>query len=72
MGITKDSTLGEIMVLKGADKVLAMHNVPCVTCPFARMEMDELKLGDICENYGLDCDALLEELNGLVKKGGKK
>ncbi len=69
--ITKDSTLGEAMSIKGSEEVLAENNVPCVSCPFARMEMDKLKVGQICEQYGIDCDLLLTELNALGSRRKK-
>ncbi len=61
--ITKDSTLEEVMKKEGAEEILRKHGVPCVTCPMAQMEMKFLKLGDICKNYGIDADKLLEDLN---------
>jgi hybrid cluster-associated redox disulfide protein len=63
MEITKDTTLGKIIALPGKEAVLKKHGVPCVTCPFAKMEMDKLKLGQICEMYGLNIDKLLKDLN---------
>ena len=61
--ITKDTTLAEILELAGAEKVLAKYNVPCLSCPFAKIEMDKLKLGQICKIYGIDIDKLIKELN---------
>jgi hypothetical protein len=29
------------------------------------MEMDKLKIGEVCEMYGLDLEGLLKELNKL-------
>lgn len=63
MKITKESTLEEAMNIKNAEEVLTKHGVPCVTCPMAQMEMQTLKIGEICERYGLDLDKLLEDLN---------
>lgn len=63
MEITKETTLEELMKLEGAEEILTKHGVPCVTCPMAQMEMQFLKIGDVCEKYGLDIDKLLEELN---------
>ena len=65
--ITKDTTLAEILEIKGAEKILAKYNLPCLTCPFAKMEMERLKIGDACKFYNIDIKKLLEELN---KKGG--
>jgi len=70
--ITKESTLADVMKIEGSSEVLAENNVPCVTCPFARMEMDQLKIGQICEQYGIDCDLLLTELNEFAPKKPKR
>ena len=61
--ITKDTTLAEVLEMSGAEKILAKYKVPCLTCPMAKMEMDVLKVGDICKMYGIDAEKLLEELN---------
>jgi hybrid cluster-associated redox disulfide protein len=61
--ITKETTLAEIIGISGTEEVLAKHGVPCVTCPYAKMEMDKLKLGEICQMYGVDVDKLLKNLN---------
>ena len=63
--ITKDSVLGEVMELKGADKVLQKHKVPCLGCPMAQREMGTLKIEVICKTYGIDEKKLLEDLNKL-------
>jgi hypothetical protein len=57
------TTLVEILETSGAEEILAKHGVPCVTCPYAKMEMDKLKLGEICQMYGVDLDGLLKDLN---------
>ncbi len=64
--IIKDTTLADILEVPGSEKILAKHNVPCVTCPFAKMEMDKLKIGQICKIYGIDTEKLLMELNKKV------
>ena len=61
--ITKDTSLAKILKHSEPEKILAKHNVPCVTCPFAKMEMDKLKIGQICKIYGIDINELLKELN---------
>ena len=63
MKITQKTVLADVLKAKNAEKVLAKHNVPCVTCPFAKMEMDKLKIGQICEMYGIDLKKLLSDLN---------
>lgn len=61
--ITKNTVLGKIIKKKGAGEILMSNDVPCVTCPMAQMEMDELTIGDICEAYGLNLKKILKELN---------
>ena len=61
--ITTNTTLAEIMEVPGAENILAKHNLPCLTCPFAQMEMEKLKLGEVCATYGISLDKLLKELN---------
>lgn len=67
--VTKNTTLSEILKCAGAKKILMKHNLPCLTCPMAGMEMHLLKIGDVCETYGIDLKELLKELNGIYKKG---
>jgi len=64
----KDTTLKEVLGKKGAEEILAKHNVPCLGCAYAKMEMEVLKLGDICEMYGIDLAKLLRDLNSLGDK----
>ena len=65
MKITKTTTLEKVLKIKGAEKVLSKYNFPCLTCPMAQMEMNSLKLGDICNMYGIDLEKVLKELNKL-------
>lgn len=46
--------------------VLARYNVPCVQCPMAMEEIGTLTVGQVCENYGIDCAELLKELNNTA------
>lgn len=61
--ITKETTLSEIMAKDSAKSILAKHKVPCLTCPMAQFEIQDLKIGDVCKMYGLDLKKLLEDLN---------
>jgi hybrid cluster-associated redox disulfide protein len=61
--ITKDTTLEKVMDVPGAQEILGKFGVPCVTCPYAKMEMDKLTLEGIAKTYGVDLDGLLKELN---------
>jgi hypothetical protein len=64
--INENTVLGEAMALNGSDKVLKNNNVPCIHCPMAQMEMDTLKISQICKMYGLDEKKLIKELNELI------
>ena len=65
--ITKNTTLAEVLEFPKARKILVKYNLPCLTCPFAKLEMDKLKLGRICQLYGIDLESLLRELNKNIK-----
>lgn len=67
MKITKETTLKEALKKKGAEEILLKHNIPCVTCHFAKMEMEKLSLLDICKNYNIKIEGLLKDLNKLQK-----
>jgi hypothetical protein len=62
---SKESVLSEILKNPKNTEILAKFNLPCLSCAFARMEMDKLKIGEVCEMYGLDLEGLLKELNKL-------
>ncbi len=66
--INRNTTLKEILKIKGASEILLKHRVPCLTCPFADIEMDKLKLGKISKMYSIDIDKLLKELNKLTRQ----
>ena len=70
MEITKETTLKEVLDIENAQDILSKHNVPCVTCPFAKIEMEKLTIGDICKNYNIKIKGLLEDL-GKLKKNKK-
>jgi hybrid cluster-associated redox disulfide protein len=65
--ITKDTTLAEIMTKESAKVILAKHRVPCLTCPMAQFEIQELTIGDVCKMYSIDLKKLLEDLNNSAK-----
>ena len=65
--ITKESTLQDILNLSGAEDILAKYKVPCLACPMAKLEMHDLKIGDICKMYGIDEKKLLEDLKEITK-----
>lgn len=63
MKITKKTTLLKIIKQPGTEKILAKHKVPCLTCPMAKFEMENLTIGQVCQMYGIDSEKLLKELN---------
>ena len=65
MKLNKDTTLAEIIKIKGAKKVLSKYDLPCLHCPMARFEMQNLKIGAIAKQYSIDIKNLLKELNKL-------
>ena len=68
MKITENTTLAEILKLPEAEKILAKYNLPCLSCPFAKMEMENLKIGQICQMYDIDIGKLLKELNSVDRE----
>lgn len=66
--ITKDTTLDELLNNPKAQKILVKYNLPCLNCPFAKFEMGNLKIGEVCKMYNIDFQKLLKELNGIYKK----
>jgi len=68
MKITENTTLAEILEEPELVKILAKHNLPCLSCPFAKMEIENLKIGEVCKMYRIDTEKLLKELNRVYKK----
>jgi len=66
--ITKDTTLAEILKYGEVEKILAKYKLPCLTCPFAHYEMENLKIGQVSKMYRIDLENLLKELNELILK----
>lgn len=55
----------KILEISGAEEVLRKHEVPCLTCPHAQMEIGVLSIGYVCNAYGLDLEEVLRELRDL-------
>ncbi|MFZ3054827.1 MAG: hypothetical protein WA091_02510 [Minisyncoccales bacterium] len=68
MKITKKTKLSRIIDEKKVAKILEKYEFPCISCPFARMEMENLDLGSICEMYEIDATGLIKELNEKLDK----
>lgn len=69
--ITSSTTLREILEKKDGGKILIKNGVPCLGCPMASFEIDELKIGDVCKAYKLNLKKILKELNS-PRKGQKQ
>ena len=68
MKITKKTKLSKLIDDKKAQKVLEKYDFPCISCPYARMEMETLELGNVCEMYEIDGVKLIKELNEKLNK----
>jgi hybrid cluster-associated redox disulfide protein len=65
---TKDTNLAEILKYPEAGKILAKYNLPCLGCPFVKIEIGSLKIGQVCQMYGIDLENLLKELNEKLER----
>ena len=61
--ITKETKLSEILKNQKFQKILAKYNLPCLSCPMAKFEIENLKLGEVCKMYKINIEKLIEELN---------
>ncbi len=61
--INENTTVEKALEKKGAERILKKHKFPCLGCPMAQMEMKSLKLGQVCDMYGLNKERLLKDLN---------
>lgn len=61
--ITKDMIIGQIIqVNEGLVPILMQAGMHCLGCPSSQME----SLEDACLVHGIDCDALVAELNAFL------
>lgn len=61
--ITSKTTLSEILQHPWAEKILAKYKLPCLWCPLAKFEAQNLTLGQVCKMYDINLKELLKELN---------
>ncbi len=66
--ITKDTTLAVILKLPGAEKILLKYDLPCLSCPMAKFEIENLKIGEVCRMYNINVENLLKDLNGIYPR----
>ncbi len=67
MRINENSTLKEVLRIKGAKEILRKYHFPCLKCPFASLEAENLTLKEIARFYGIELKSLVEDLNNLIK-----
>jgi hypothetical protein len=65
--INQNTPLKDILSIKGAKEILTKYNLPCLFCPMISYEIENLKIGEICQMYGINTDELLKELNSLLE-----
>lgn len=63
VNFTEKTTLKEVLEFADGRDVLSKYNVPCLGCPMAQMEMEDLTLKDICAAYRIDLKNMLIDLN---------
>lgn len=63
MTINEQTTLKKIIEKKDGAEILMKNGVPCMSCPMAAMEIDKLKIGEVCKMYKLNLSKILKELN---------
>ena len=66
MEVNENATLSDILKIEGAETILSKYQLPCLHCPMAKAEMDDLKIGEVCKMYGIDAKSLLEDINSIV------
>jgi len=66
--ITEKTTLAKILKEPKLVEVLEKYNFPCLVCPFARMEIENLEIGKVCDLYGIEIKKVLKELNEAIKE----
>jgi hypothetical protein len=65
--ITEKTNLSEILKNPKLLEILEKYNFPCLACPFARMEIENLEIGKVCDLYGIEIEKVLKELNEALK-----
>lgn len=65
--ITADTKLAQILEFPLAEEILRKYNLPCLSCPMAKFEIQSLTIGQASGAYGLDLDNMLKDLNGALK-----
>lgn len=63
MKITAKTKLSKILEQENGEKIMHKNGVPCMSCPYASMEINELEIGKVCKAYKLNLEKILKELN---------
>jgi len=66
--ITENTTLAETLKNPDTEKILVKYNLPCLNCPLAKYEMENLEIGEVCKMYNINVQRLLGELNKLYPR----
>jgi len=66
--ITEKSTLEEVLKYDESLPILMKYGLPCLTCPIAKIEMRNLKIGEAARMYGINVEKLIKELNEAIRK----
>ena len=61
--INQDTLLKEVFSDPKKVKVLAKYHLPCLNCPLAFFEIENLTLKEVSQRYDIDLEKLLKELN---------
>lgn len=61
--ITKKTKLSEVLKRPELIEILEKYNLPCLSCPMVRFEIENLEIGQVCEFYGIEAEKLIKELN---------
>ncbi len=68
MKITENTILAEVLGKPELVKILAKYNLPCLSCPMAKFEIENLKIGEVCKMYEINLAELLKELNNALPR----
>lgn len=70
--ISENTKLAEILEYPLVEDILRKFNLPCLSCPMAKFELETLTLGQVSGAYGLDLENMLKELNAALEVYTKK
>ena len=65
--VGSSTTLAKVLKHSGTEEILARYNLPCLSCPLAKLEIENLKIGEVCRMYEINLKSLLKDLNEKLK-----